>query len=45
VKLALPSTVPAGTYTLLALLDPANVFKDPSAATNFIVSGNTFVVG
>jgi hypothetical protein len=45
VKLSLPSSLPAGTYMLLALLDPANVFKDPNAATNFIVSGNTFVAG
>jgi uncharacterized delta-60 repeat protein len=44
-KLALPATLPAGTYSLVALLDPANVFNDPNAATNFIVSGNSFVVG
>jgi len=43
VKLSLPSTLPAGTYMLLALLDPANVFNDPNAATNFIVSGNAFI--
>ena len=44
VKLALPVALPAATYTLVALLDPANVFKDPNAATNFIVSGNMFTV-
>ena len=33
-----------GTYKLLALLDPNNMFNDPNAATNFIVSGNTFSV-
>ena len=44
VKLSLPAGLPAGTYMLVALLDPANVFDDPNAATNFIVSGNTFVV-
>ena len=43
-KLALPATLPAGTYMVVALLDPANVFNDPNAAMNFIVSGNTFVV-
>jgi len=43
-KLALPTTLPAGTYMLVALLDPANIFNDPNAAMNFIVSGNTFVV-
>jgi hypothetical protein len=42
-KLALPTTLPAGTYMLVALLDPANVFNDPNSAMNFIVSGNTFV--
>ena len=45
VKLSLPASLPAGTYTLLALLDPANALDDPNAASNFIVSANTFVVG
>ena len=44
VMLALPVALPAATYTLVALLDPANVFDDHNAATNFIVSGNNFVV-
>ena len=43
-KLALPATLAAGTYMLVAILDPANVFNDPNAAMNFIVSGNTFIV-
>ncbi|HET6250235.1 MAG TPA: delta-60 repeat domain-containing protein [Tepidisphaeraceae bacterium] len=43
-KLSLPSNLPANTYVLLALLDPANVFNDPNAATNFIASGNSFTV-
>jgi uncharacterized delta-60 repeat protein len=44
-KFSLPSTLPAGSYTLVALLDPANVFNDPNAGTNFVVSGNTFIAG
>ncbi len=44
-KLVLPSTVPAGTYFLLALLDPSNVFDDTNTSNNLVVSGNTFVVG
>jgi hypothetical protein len=44
VKLALPAMLPAATYTLVAIIDPANVFNDPNFTTNFIVSGNTFVV-
>jgi uncharacterized delta-60 repeat protein len=44
-KLSLPATLPAGTYKLLALLDVANVFQDPDAAMNFVVSDSSFVVG
>jgi uncharacterized delta-60 repeat protein len=44
-KLALPATLPAGTYTLLALLDPGNVFNQNNTAGNLITGIGTFVVG
>jgi uncharacterized delta-60 repeat protein len=44
-KLALPATLPAGTYKLLVLLDPGDVFNDSNTSNNLIVSGSAFVVG
>jgi uncharacterized delta-60 repeat protein len=44
-KLALPSALAAGTYTLLVLLDPANLFNDSDVSNNLLKSGNTFAVG
>jgi uncharacterized delta-60 repeat protein len=39
-----PSSLPAGTYFLLALLDPSNILKDPNFSNNLLVSGTSFVV-
>jgi hypothetical protein len=44
IKLTLPTTLPSGSYNLLALLDPANVVNDPNTGNNLIVSGNMFSV-
>jgi len=40
-----PASLPAGTYFLLALLDPSNILKDPITGNNLLVSGTSFVVG
>ncbi|HET6249366.1 MAG TPA: CARDB domain-containing protein [Tepidisphaeraceae bacterium] len=37
-----PSALPAGTYYLLALLDPSNTLNDANVANNLIVSSATF---
>jgi len=44
-KFVLPTTLQAGTaYTLVALLDPANVFKDNNLANNTLVGTSSFTV-
>jgi uncharacterized delta-60 repeat protein len=40
----LPSTLPAGTYTLIVMLDPNNTLSDPNLTNNVIVGQTTFIV-
>jgi hypothetical protein len=41
-KFIIPSTLAAGTYYLLAVIDPDNVLGDTDTSNNFIASTATF---
>jgi uncharacterized delta-60 repeat protein len=40
----IPTTLPAGTYVLVAVLDPANTLNDPNLTNNVIVGSTQFTV-
>jgi uncharacterized delta-60 repeat protein len=41
-KLTIPTTLPAGTYYLLAVLDPANKLGDTDTSNNLLISSGQF---
>jgi uncharacterized delta-60 repeat protein len=41
-RLIIPSTLPAGTYFLLAVIDPDNILSDANTNNNLLVSVGTF---
>jgi hypothetical protein len=41
-KLTIPTTLPAGTYYLLAVLDSGNTLGDINTTNNLLISANTF---
>jgi hypothetical protein len=43
-RLSLPAGLAAGNYFLLALLDPANVLKQPFPTLDLVLSSSTFAV-
>jgi hypothetical protein len=40
----IPTTLPANTYVLVAVLDPANTLNDPNLTNNVIVGSTQFTV-
>lgn len=44
-KIAVPTTLPAGSYFLLVQLDPGNALGDPNLANNLVTSSSRLIVG
>jgi hypothetical protein len=40
----IPSTLTAGTYVLVAVLDPGNILNDPNLTNNVIVGSTQFTI-
>jgi hypothetical protein len=40
----IPSTLTAGSYLLVAVLDPGNTLNDPNLGNNLIVGSTQFVI-
>jgi hypothetical protein len=43
-KLTIPTSLPAGKYYLLALLDPTNTLGDTDMSNNLLISSGTFSI-